>query len=240
VVECRQAGANAPRSCGLLFLDKKSHTSLTVHLQKQEDPSRRLRLHWCTAGDFAPLPVHAAGIYAGADQECCSDYVVSSYTPTLATLLRVRRDLQPVPTAQAKLLLVAANHAATAQLPALPNVQTEMSDIVGIADRAGIQYAAPSRIVSTPEKATAALPSATLVHIACHGTQDPSQPLKSAFHLSNDGVISVSNLMELDLKGAYLAFLSACETAKGDRAQSDQAIHLAATMLFKSVVATMW
>jgi CHAT domain-containing protein len=139
--------------------------------------------------------------------------------------------------------LVAAEHVATAQLPALPSVRTEMSETTGIADRAGVQYATTSRIVSTTEKATAALPAATLVHIACHGTQDPSQPLNSAFHLSNDDMLSVSNLMELDLKGAYLAFLSACETAKGDREQSDQAIHLAATMLFvgfKSVVATMW
>jgi CHAT domain-containing protein len=118
-----------------------------------------------------------------------------------------------------------------------------MSEISGVADRAGVRYAASSRTVATPEEATAALPSATLVHIACHGLQDPEEPLESAFHLSDDGVMSVSDLMKLDLKGAYLAFLSACETAKGDRVQSDQAIHLAATMLFagfKSVVATMW
>jgi CHAT domain-containing protein len=151
--------------------------------------------------------------------------------------------LQPVPTADAKLLLVAADLAATTKLPALAKVQAEMSEISGVADRACVQYAAPSRIVSTPEGAAAALPSATLVHIACHGLQDPEEPLESAFYLGDDGALSVSDLMKLDLKGAYLAFLSACETAKGDRAQSDQAIHLAATMLFvgfKSVVATMW
>jgi CHAT domain-containing protein len=53
----------------------------------------------------------------------------------------------------------------------------------------------------------------------------------------------VSDIMELDLKSPYLAFLSADETAKGDCGQSDQSMHLAATMLFvgfKSVVATMW
>jgi CHAT domain-containing protein len=214
-----------------------------VFLQKQKDLDQRRRLHWCTAGDFASLPVHAAGIYAGTEQECCADYAVSSYTPTLTSLLRARRDLQPVPTADAKLLLVAADHAATTKLPALAKVQAEMSEISGIADRAGVPYAAPSRIVSTPEEATAALPSATLVHIACHGLQNPGEPLESAFYLSDDGVLSVSSVMQLDLKGAYLAFLSACETAKGDRVQSDQAIHLAATMLFvgfKSVVATMW
>jgi CHAT domain-containing protein len=103
-----------------------------------------------------------------------------------------------------------------------------MSGIIEIADRVGVQYAVPSWIVSTPENATAALRSATLVHIASHGLPD---------------VLSVSGLMELDLKGAFLAFLSACGTAKGDRDQPDQAIHLASTMLFvgfRSVVATMW
>ena len=43
-----------------------------------------------------------------------------------------------------------------------------------------------------------------------------------------------------------LAFLSACETAKGDSKTPDEAIHLAATLLFqlfagfRGVVATMW
>jgi CHAT domain-containing protein len=49
--------------------------------------------------------------------------------------------------------------------------------------------------------------------------------------------------MSLELPRARLAFLSACETAQGDRQQPDQAIHLAASMLyagFKSVIATMW
>lgn len=37
--------------------------------------------------------------------------------------------------------------------------------------------------------------------------------------------------------------LSACETATGDSEQPDQAVHLAAAMLFvgfRSVIATMW
>jgi CHAT domain-containing protein len=49
--------------------------------------------------------------------------------------------------------------------------------------------------------------------------------------------------MEMNLKHAFVAFLSACETAKGDRTYADEVVHLAATMLFagfKSVIATMW
>jgi CHAT domain-containing protein len=146
-------------------------------------------------------------------------------------------------TASTKLLLVAAEHTADAGLPVLGKVKIEMQDICSVVEKAGVQYAALSKSVAKTAQATAALPAANLVHIACHGLQHTSEPLKSAFYLSDHDVLSVSDLMKLDLKGAFLAFLSACETAKGDRDQPDQAIHLAATMLFvgfKSVVATMW
>jgi CHAT domain-containing protein len=61
-------------------------------------------------------------------------------------------------------------------------------------------------------------------------------------YLSN-GTLTVSKLMGLDLNQAWFAYLSACETAKGDAKQPDQGVHLATAMLFagfKSVVATMW
>jgi CHAT domain-containing protein len=86
------------------------------------------------------------------------------------------------------------------------------------------------------------LRSAPFAHIACHGIQNASDALSSGFCLQ-DGDLTVSQLMKLNLKSAFLAFLSACETAKGDQKQPDQIVHLAATMLFvgfKSVIATMW
>lgn len=86
------------------------------------------------------------------------------------------------------------------------------------------------------------LPRASILHLACHGQQDRKDPLESGF-LMRDRMLTVSLLMALDLPRAFLAFLSACETAKGDAKQPNQVIHLAATMLFvgfKSVIGTMW
>jgi CHAT domain-containing protein len=86
------------------------------------------------------------------------------------------------------------------------------------------------------------LPGASLVHMACHGQQDRNNPLESGFILS-DGLLTVRQLMQLNLTEAYFAFLSACETAKGDVSQPDQNIHLAAAMLFagfRTIVGTMW
>jgi CHAT domain-containing protein len=95
---------------------------------------------------------------------------------------------------------------------------------------------------ATLDRVTSSIPSAHFVHFACHGTQHPTAALESGFYLS-DGTLTVSKLMSLDLKHAWFAYLSACETAKGDAKQPDQGVHLAAAMLFagfKSVVATMW
>ena len=95
---------------------------------------------------------------------------------------------------------------------------------------------------STVEAVLDELVRASILHLACHGQQHPSNPLQSGFRLRN-GTLSVAALMRLHLPNAILAFLSACETAKGEETQPDQAVHLAATMLFvgfQSVIATMW
>jgi CHAT domain-containing protein len=82
---------------------------------------------------------------------------------------------------------------------------------------------------------------AHILHLACHGEQANS-PLDSAFLLSN-GRLTIQDLMSIRLSNAVLAFLSACQTAKGSEDMPDQAVHLAASMLFcgfRSVVGTMW
>jgi CHAT domain-containing protein len=83
--------------------------------------------------------------------------------------------------------------------------------------------------------------AAHVLHIASHGVQE-IDPLQSAF-LMEDGRFSIEDIMELHLPQAVLAFLSACQTAKGDANAPDQAVHLAASMLFcgfRSVIGTMW
>jgi CHAT domain-containing protein len=127
-------------------------------------------------------------------------------------------------------------------LPRLPNVESETRQVIEVATRAGITVDPYRGDSTTQNNIATSLKSAQLVHVASHGIQHPSEPLKSGLCL-NDGVLTVEHLIKLDLKNAFLAFLSACETAKGDKEQPDQTIHLAATLLFtgfKSVVATMW
>jgi CHAT domain-containing protein len=190
-------------------------------------------------GAFAFVPVHAAGIYQGPNQECCADYVVSSYTPTLSALLRAQKTTRSFSAEETQLLAVAAEH--VPGLPSLPCVKEEIRHITEVARTAKLAYN-PDEGRMAKIDIIASLKSANIVHLACHGTQHNGEPHKSRFFLSS-GSLSVSELMELDLKDAFFAFLSACETAKGDQKHADEVVHLAATMLFavfKSVVATMW
>lgn len=79
------------------------------------------------------------------------------------------------------------------------------------------------------------LPAASIFHFA--GTSSRSSLLLE------DGKLNISQIMGQPLPHASLAFLSACDTAVGDEDLADDAIHLAATMLFagfRGVVATMW
>jgi CHAT domain-containing protein len=179
------------------------------------------------------LPLHAAGIYSGNDTVSCSDYIVVSYTPSLTALLNARKDIKPIRPIDARTLLVAVKN--PLQGHPLPMTANEADVVQGFV---------PSKVVQASSCADVLeqIHSASILHLACHGSQNTSDALQSGFFL-DDGLLTVSKLMELELPNAFLAILSACETAKGDVMQPDQAIHLAAAMLFagfKSVVATMW
>jgi hypothetical protein len=205
----------------------------------------RPRLHWCTNGDFVFLPIHAAGIYTGpqANQACCSDFIVSSYIPTISALLRAQKSAAPIISENVNMLLVGEDCATNLNMGQLWNVQTELACIESIARTKQFGHT----VESIPKEATVELvadriKSASFLHLACHGIQHQTNALESGFYLRDD-MLTISKLMDLKLDQPWFAYLSACETAKGDAEQPDQVMHLAAAMLFagfKSVVATMW
>lgn len=204
----------------------------------------RPRLHWCCTGVFTNMPIHAAGIYDGpqAHRVNCSDYVVSSYTPNLTTLLRSQKIAIGLAQKSLSLALVAEKRAYDSSMQAIVGVEEEILQIAAVARSHAItrvqELAGSTTVTGTYE----ALQEADIVHLACHGVQDALNATESGFCLG-DGRLTISKLMNLKNKNAFLTFLSACETAKGDTSHPDQAMHLAAAMLFcgyQNVVATMW
>ena len=162
-------------------------------------------------------------------------------------MINARASFAPLRRADAKILLAAVPQ--PEKWSPIFHVIDEVAGIRGVVPPGALLTNSTGVDVLTPRSRGASvqsllddLPRASLVHLACHGHQARGSPLDSGFVMA-DGMLTVSRLMALNLAHAFLAFLSACESAKGDERQPDQAIHLAATMLFaefKSVVATMW
>src|SRR5450631_1982117 len=73
----------------------------------QNQSERPPRIWWCATGVLAFLPIHAAGLYDTQERgEKVSDFVVSSYAPTLNSILElsdrvVRGEIQVLTVAQA-------------------------------------------------------------------------------------------------------------------------------------------
>jgi CHAT domain-containing protein len=194
-------------------------------------------------GELGFLPIHAAGRYRDASPVCTANFVVSSYIPTLASLVKARTLWAPITRTDLTGLLICESLTTGSPAAYLPHVVDEVAVVRECFATAGAQVlnqaAAHTSVLELP--GLLMREPAHVLHMACHGVHD-ANPLKSAFMLG-DGELSIEDIIQLNLPHAFLAFLSACQTAKGDRNAPDQAVHLAASMLFcgfRSVVGTMW
>jgi CHAT domain-containing protein len=166
--------------------------------------------------------------------------MVCSYAPTLASIANARRGWETLPLTNLSTTLAYEPSSGPMHLP---NVANEVRVVAKeCMEPANVKVTHDWRSPMDALTAVRHLESgASILHLACHGIQEPN-PLDSCFIL-RDGRLTINTLMDLELPRAALAFLSACETAKGDSEHPDEAVHLAASMLFcgfRSVIATMW
>ncbi|KAF8154290.1 CHAT domain-containing protein [Crassisporium funariophilum] len=200
-------------------------------LEKSDQPPV---LQWCPTGLFAFLPIHAAGSYNEGDIDCVSDYVVSSYTPTIGVLLE--GDNPNAASSQDFEMM------AVVDTSRLPSARSELENIRRrVPNDCLVQLGIPG-VPAQVEAIISHLSTASIVHFACHGKQNRSKPLDSAL-VVEDGEIIISRIIQQPLPNGSLAFLCACETAMGDENLPDEAMSLGACLLFSGfsrVVATMW
>jgi CHAT domain-containing protein len=84
--------------------------------------------------------------------------------------------------------------------------------------------------------------SSSWLHLACHGHQDPADPLNSGLILY-DGELSLAQILDIDLPNAKFVYLSACETAMGDAKLTNEALHLAGGFIaagYMGAIGTLW
>ena len=187
------------------------------------------RIWWCPTSVLTAFPFHAAGPHMGADgsMKYLLDDYISSYTPTLASLISSRLGHSD---GKGRMLFVADTTLSSAirERHAIHRVRRINRQLLDED--------------ATPDSVLRELQRLPWVHFVCHGILD-EEPFNSRLKISGGG-LKLLDIARANLPNAEFAFLSACHTAEqGPRYALDEVLHLAAAMQFcgfRSVVGTMW
>lgn len=208
------------------------------------------RLWWCPSGPLAVLPLHAAEPrpVEGDTSAGAAALVVSSYTPTVRSLISARnaRDLRQNSNdpgregdgdERGRLLLVSAGGPAGHQrLPATARFRDFLSSLLcedGLTTLDGPQ--------ATIENVKRELGRHSRVHFDCHGRQDLVSPERTGLVL-HDQDLTIADLVEVRAERPEFAFLAACSTAAVHRSDLDAMISVTSVLHYRgylSVIGTM-
>ncbi|KAG2742371.1 hypothetical protein P692DRAFT_20839601 [Suillus brevipes Sb2] len=196
------------------------------------------RIWWCPTAEFTLLPLHAAGPYE-RNRDNLSQIYISSYTPTLATLIHARRSVSQYASTQCFVAIGQGNPDRGKELrcvaPELDAIAQRLGPIVS-------SFTSLQDNLATVQGALDALNHNQWLHLACHGMPNRAQPFESSFTM-RDGPLMIKDIIRSNWQNPEFAFLSACHTTVGDKKSPDESIHLAAAMQFsgfRSVVGSMW
>ena len=216
------------------------HHVLTLTSKKHDGSSKQTppRVWWCPTGPISFLPLHAAGVYNGLGCGSTPEYIISSYTPTIPSLAK---RVKGAPMNEEVKGLFLTNQPKAPGLPTILGTEREVREIYEVAQKLGIRVKKVEGEALSVDDCLQFMEEYSSIHLACHASQDASEPLRSRFRFHN-GILDLDAISKRNLKNADLAFLSACETSTGEERLSDEAVHLAAGMLaagYRRVVATM-
>ena len=197
-------------------------------LEQIATAEERPHVWWSPVGEFALLPVHAAGVHprtrpqAGRRRENPSrwpsvqDRAVSSYLPTV-------RSVGPRPGGKGRAL--------DAVLHVSVDVDGQLRSLE--AERRAVDEALPGARMThlfdddaTVAAFRTALPECTLLHVSAHGRLDPDDSFEAGIDLA-DGRFALRDLAASRADAGRLAVLLACESASGDFEAPDEALHAA-------------
>ncbi|MFF6947181.1 CHAT domain-containing protein [Streptomyces iakyrus] len=207
-------------------------------------PASVPRVWWCPTGLLSLLPLHAAGHHDTRRDKVpmtVMDRAVSSYTPTVRSLLHSRRPPEHRPPAWAGRVLAVTmpNTPGETNIPGARREARLLGELFG----AGAEVREGPRNVR--DEVLRALPQYPWAHFSCHGYSDATEPSSSRLllHDHRQRPLTVTDVARLRLGHAELAFLSACSTARTGTALADEAIHLASAFQlagYRHVIGTLW
>ncbi|MGW7290763.1 CHAT domain-containing protein [Streptomyces xiamenensis] len=193
------------------------------------------RIWWSPTGWLTQLPLHAAGHHTAYGRSVL-DRVISSYTPTLRTLLYARREVRTTAVSSAPRILAVAVPDAPGQRP-LSAAGREADALATDPVRPPLKGRAATR-----RDVVARMPDCDWAHFACHAHIESANP--SASHLVlHDQPLTVADIDRLKLSDPELAYLSACSTGMTTALLATESIHLGSAFQlagFRHVIATYW
>ncbi|KAG1811747.1 CHAT domain-containing protein [Suillus subaureus] len=196
------------------------------------------RIWWCPTAEFTLLPLHAAGPYE-RERDNLSEIYISSYTPTLATLVRARQRVSQYASTQYFVAIGQENPDRGKELrcvaPELAAIAQRLVPIVS-------SFTSLEDSDATVQGVLDALNHNQWLHLACHGMPNRQRPFESSFAM-RDRPLMIKDIIRSNWQNPEFAFLSACHTTVGDEKNPDESIHLAAAMQFsgfRSVIGSMW
>ncbi|KAG2128448.1 CHAT domain-containing protein [Suillus cothurnatus] len=196
------------------------------------------RIWWCPTAEFTLLPLHAAGPYE-RERDNLPQIYISSYTPTLATLVRARQRVSQNASSQYFVAIGQGNPEGGKELrcvaPELAAIAQRLIPIVS-------SFTPLEDSDATVQGVLDALNHNQWLHLACHGMPNRQRPFESSFAMRN-GPLMIKDIIRSNWQNPEFAFLSACHTTVGDENSPDESIHLAAAMQFsgfRSVIGSMW
>lgn len=197
------------------------------------------RIWWCPTGPLAFLPIHAAGNYEKGKpvpKQCLSDFGVSSYIPTVEVFNSVKK------CSDNRNGLLMVSQPFTPGMSSIPFARDEVEKIQKQLELRGISFSTLIDEQAMVKRLLESMEHFSCIHLACHAAQNMTDPLKSSIYL-HDGPLELSEIIRKNLENSNFAFLSACQTSKGDPKLPEEVVHLASGMLaagYRSVVGTMW
>ncbi|KJK87391.1 hypothetical protein H633G_08750 [Metarhizium anisopliae BRIP 53284] len=205
------------------------------------------RIWWIGTGLGSSMPFHAAGVHTPGSVENALARAISSYTPSIKSLGYAQERARIIDRSPGYILL--STMPSTPGKRNLAGVVEETEEIIKITT--GYM---PMKLMDLPsvEQVVDSLSTCSIVHFACHGSTDHTDPSNSGLILqrvSNGGQVeqdrlTVRKVSELNLLSAQIAYLSACSTAENGVARlSDEVIHVVSGFQvagFPHVIGCLW
>ncbi len=216
------------------FLDWLGHAAVQPWLDRLGSGRAAIRI--VPTGWLALCPLHAATVRdaSGSPPAPLLEQVTVSFAPNARAIALAR---QRAASRSRRRLLAVGDPEPTSAAP-LPFARAE-------AEQVAAGY--PDRTLLVGEQATLdrvrdLLPSADVVHLACHGYASPLHPEGSALVLSGDGRLTLGELMRSQV-AARCVLLSACQTAVSGWSLPDEVVALPTSLLqagAAGVIGSLW